>query len=323
MAYTVDEVSDLLGVPSPTLYRYLREYSIPHLRRSGKIYVPEESFDRIKEARELHKEGLGTESVRRRLREESNFDVEGLAERLDRISETLENLQWNLRSANEVSSAQALQTILARQNLLISAVSDLTRMLEDSLPTNGRGQNTAFGDLEEIAWNLPEQLEGRPETIENDLATDDESITEPLPTLTRPPTAPIGRRRFGTMARRRRRGALAILLVLLTSTALIAYATLSNGENSETSQEESSTPTQESASPQPEETTAESPDAARSGSAVYDEDTPLRYAAGGYQDSAPEQPLYQTQDATPGPPLQEQPVYQPQPDGAISAPRPQ
>ena len=126
------------------------------------------------------------------------------------------------------------------------------------------------------------------------------------------------------MARHRRRGALAILLVLLTSAALIAYATLSsNGENSETSQEESSTPTQESASPQPEETTAESPDAARSGSAVYDEDTPTRYAAGGYQGSASEQPLYQTQDATPGPPFQEQPVLQPQPDGAISAPRPQ
>ena len=54
MNHTVDEVSDLLGVPRPTLYCYLREYSIPHLRRSGKIYVPEESFERIKEVRELH-----------------------------------------------------------------------------------------------------------------------------------------------------------------------------------------------------------------------------------------------------------------------------
>ncbi|MCA1717676.1 MAG: helix-turn-helix domain-containing protein, partial [Actinobacteria bacterium] len=69
MIYTVDEVSDLLDIPRPTLYRYLREYSIPHVRRSGKISIPEESFDRIKEARELHREGLGTASVRRRLRE--------------------------------------------------------------------------------------------------------------------------------------------------------------------------------------------------------------------------------------------------------------
>src|ERR671914_392607 len=67
--YTVDDVSDLLGIPRPTLYRYLREYSIPHLRRSGRISIPEESFERIREARDLHKEGLGTGSVRRLLRE--------------------------------------------------------------------------------------------------------------------------------------------------------------------------------------------------------------------------------------------------------------
>ena len=67
MLYSVDEVSDRLGIPRPTLYRYLREYSIPHLRRTGKISIPEESFELIREARELHREGLGTESVRRRL----------------------------------------------------------------------------------------------------------------------------------------------------------------------------------------------------------------------------------------------------------------
>ena len=56
--YTVDDVSDLLGIPRPTLYRYLREYSIPHLRQGGRIRIPEDSFDRIREARDLHKEGL-------------------------------------------------------------------------------------------------------------------------------------------------------------------------------------------------------------------------------------------------------------------------
>src|SRR5215217_9516494 len=93
LIYTVEEVSDLLGIPRPTLYRYLREYSIPHLRRSGKISIPEESFDRIREARDLHKEGLGTESVRRRLQEEDGLDVEELAERLDRLSGALERLR--------------------------------------------------------------------------------------------------------------------------------------------------------------------------------------------------------------------------------------
>src|SRR3712207_8990126 len=59
--YTVDDVSDLLGIPRPTLYRYLREYSIPHLRQGGRIRIPEDSFDRIREARDLHKEGLRSE----------------------------------------------------------------------------------------------------------------------------------------------------------------------------------------------------------------------------------------------------------------------
>ena len=73
--YTVDEVSGLLGIPRPTLYRYLREYSIPHLRQAGRISIPEDSFDRIREARDLHKEGLGTGSVRRQLREGSAPDA--------------------------------------------------------------------------------------------------------------------------------------------------------------------------------------------------------------------------------------------------------
>src|SRR4028118_304285 len=57
--YTVDDVSDLLGIPRPTLYRYLREYSIPHLRQGGRIRIPEDSFDRITEARDTPKEGRG------------------------------------------------------------------------------------------------------------------------------------------------------------------------------------------------------------------------------------------------------------------------
>src|SRR5919199_2851797 len=85
--YTVDEVSDLLGIPRPTLYRYLREYSIPHLRKAGRISIPEDSFDRIREARDLHKEGLSTESVRRQLREGAG----GLDRTLDRLHQTLES----------------------------------------------------------------------------------------------------------------------------------------------------------------------------------------------------------------------------------------
>ena len=140
MSHTVDELSELLDVPRPTLYHYLKEYSIPHVRRSGKIYVPDESFDRIKEVRELHKEGLGTESVRRRLQgDRSELDDE-LAQQLDRISGTLENLQMNLKTANGESFTQTLQIISVQQNVLISAVFDLTEMLENLLGTKGRSR---------------------------------------------------------------------------------------------------------------------------------------------------------------------------------------
>ena len=140
MSHTVDEVSELLDVPRPTLYRYLKEYSIPHVRRSGKIDVPDESFDRIKEVRELHKEGLATESVRRRLQgDRSELDDE-LAQQLDRISGTLKNLQMNLKMANGESFAQTLQTISVQQNVLISAVFDLTEMLENLLGTKRRSR---------------------------------------------------------------------------------------------------------------------------------------------------------------------------------------
>jgi excisionase family DNA binding protein len=166
LIYTVDEVSDLLDIPRPTLYRYLREYSIPHVRRSGKISIPEESFDRIKEARELHREGLGTASVRRRLREGNHpVDAEELMERLDRISGTLEDLQGDLRPANGASSTsqETLRTVLKKQDLLISAVSTLTERMESLLSANDRSRMVAPDRLEaygeKSSFERPERLQ--------------------------------------------------------------------------------------------------------------------------------------------------------------------
>ena len=115
--YTVDDVSDLLGIPRPTLYRYLREYSIPHLRQGGRIRIPEDSFDRIREARDLHKEGLGTETVRRQLREGGGPDTGELDRRLNKLHDTLEDLRGDLKgkpATGEVALSPVLQTILAR-----------------------------------------------------------------------------------------------------------------------------------------------------------------------------------------------------------------
>ena len=169
MVYSVDEVSDRLDIPRPTLYRYLREYSIPHLRQAGKISIPEESFDQIREARALHREGLGTESVRRKLREENDLvDVEELADRLDWLSGALERLREDLKPANGAPGTQedALQTLHEKQDTLISGVSRLHRMVEELSNAERRLQRKilqgeASGSLEGIGE--PEVIYGQSE----------------------------------------------------------------------------------------------------------------------------------------------------------------
>lgn len=147
MVYSVDEVSERLGIPRPTLYRYLREYSIPHLRQAGKISIPEESLDRIREARELHREGLGTESVRRRLWEKDNVEVEELAERLDRLSGAIERLREDLLEpvrGRTNAQREALQTLHEKQDALLSEVSRLKEMVQELSRADSGLEREAF-----------------------------------------------------------------------------------------------------------------------------------------------------------------------------------
>jgi excisionase family DNA binding protein len=226
LIYTVEEVSDMLGIPRPTLYRYLREYSIPHLRKSGKISIPEDSFDRIREARDLHKEGLGTESVRRALREGGNGgpDTGEIKERIERLSESLEKLKRNGSAADEVLSSQAMRTMLARQSLIMSAMFNLTEMVEELLLASGKPRKTVFeeveGEIREVT--LPHRA-GRLRTRGAVPA-----VAKPK-TLPRSSDAPVTRaERFGSLARRRRRTALTLLSALLVGvTLLLALPTLS------------------------------------------------------------------------------------------------
>jgi excisionase family DNA binding protein len=221
--YTVDEVSDLLGIPRPTLYRYLREYSIPHLRRSGRISIPEDSFDRIREARDLHKEGLGTESVRRQLREGRGPDTVELDRRLDHLHETLEDLRGNLRerpATDEVALSPTLRTILARQSLLISAMFNLTGMVEDLLLASGKPRKPLFEDVRAgLQEPLPESPAGDRLAIRAAVPTTAASVSATVPD---PKTPAFSNRsaNFGTLGQRRRRGALALLSVLLVGLCL-------------------------------------------------------------------------------------------------------
>jgi hypothetical protein len=194
----------------------LREYAIPHLRQSGRISIPEESFERIREARDLHKEGLGTESVRRLLREGSGPDAGNLQERLDQLSESLEGLRAK-PAPDEMLPSHALRTILARQNLLISAMFDLTEMVEELLLASGKPRKALFEDVEGEIREVTPPLErdARPQLIKTSkgVPASTKSVLETLPESM---DLPARRTRFGALARRRRRGVLVVLSVLVT-----------------------------------------------------------------------------------------------------------
>jgi hypothetical protein len=187
----------------------LREYSIPHLRQAGRISIPEDSFDRIREARDLHREGLGTETVRRQLREGSVPDSGELDRRLDTLHRTVEDLR------EDVSFSPTQQTILARQSLLMSAVFNLTEMVEQLLLASGKPRKRIYQDIETNEVLPERKVQARPE-IPGEVAPGTETI---------PSTLVVRSTDFGALRRRRRRGVLTILAVLALAASL-AWATM-------------------------------------------------------------------------------------------------
>src|SRR5215208_3508323 len=218
LIYTVEEVSDLLGIPRPTLYRYLREYSIPHLRKSGKISIPEESFNRIREARDLHKEGLGTESVRRTLREGST-DTGEIKERIERLSESLESLRGNGSAADEALSSRAMRTVLARQSLMMSAMFNLTEMVEELLLASGKPRKAVFEEVEGEIREVGRPRSGRAVPARTDPSP--KGLPAALPAV-RPD-------RFGSLARRRRTFLALLATLLVGAILLLVLPTLGAG----------------------------------------------------------------------------------------------
>ncbi|WP_166174786.1 PASTA domain-containing protein [Rubrobacter tropicus] len=238
--YSVDEVSDLLGIPRPTLYRYLREYSIPHLRRGGRIQIPEDSFDRIREARDLHKEGLGTDSVRRQLREGGGPDTEDIDRRLDSLHDTLEDLRGELRerpATGEVALSPALQTVLARQSLMLSAMFNLTGMVEDLLLANSRPRRRTVQRIEgDRAISITIAAEERNE-LSGTVVAEQVPVREAESPPLLPPTVPEPPARFGALARRRRRSVLALLCAAALALLLVLFLpALGGGETAATDQ---------------------------------------------------------------------------------------
>jgi DNA-binding transcriptional MerR regulator len=228
--YTVDEVSGLLDIPRPTLYRYLREYAIPHLRRAGRISIPEDSFDCIREARDLHKDGLGTESVRRQLRESSGE----LDRKLDGLHQTLESLRGDIRerpARDEVAFYPTLRTILARQSLLMSAMFNLTEMMEDLLLASRKPRKRFSEDLG-IGYALPEPQARERLVIPGRIPSTTPAITSAVQSSAGRQLA-IRSNDFGALGRRRRRGILTILaaLLLVACLAWAAWALIGAGND--------------------------------------------------------------------------------------------
>lgn len=229
MIYTVDEVSVELDIPRPTVYRYLKEYSIPFSRRSGRIFVPEESVGWVRKVRELHDGGFGVEAIRTRLRQGEDTELSRVTERLDKLTEALEGTKLEagraIEPAHSSHDAHALRMVLARQSLLISAISNLAEMMGDLMASNGLPRRAVL--------DYPEMEQGHDRLS---LPTrHDRNLMAPAgrgaPIVTasgalarRPATLPsdTSHDKFGTLARRRR-AMLASSVVALVLLAVLIW----------------------------------------------------------------------------------------------------
>ena len=231
MVYTVDEVSVDLGIPRPTVYRYLKEYSIPFTRRSGRIFVPEESVGKIRTVRGLHDGGFGTEAIRNKLSQGEGPDLSSVTQRLDGIAEALESMSQEPKRSVELArvspDAHALRMVLARQTLLISAVANLSEMMGDLMAVNGLPRRSVLDHAEVHHLRGPLRTSDRyGRTIEAPVAHD-RSGSAGGDLVRRPAVLPsdISRDKFGTLARRRR-ATLASSVVVLALLAVLMWQVL-------------------------------------------------------------------------------------------------
>ena len=156
----------------------------------------------------------------------SSPDAGELTQRLDHLHESLENLQGSVRERPSTEEAAlpspTLRTILARQSLLISAVFNLTEMVEELLLASGKPRKVVFGDVEdEVRKRAPltEQTESRRLETPVEIPAAMQSTPEARRrSLTR--GTPTRGERFGSLRQRRRRVALAFLSALVVGAVL-------------------------------------------------------------------------------------------------------
>ncbi len=161
---------------------------------------------------------MGTGSVRRQLREGVGQNVRELKDRLDQLSENLEGLRSKERPATkEVLPSHAIRTILARQNLLISAMFNLTEMVEELLIASGKPRKAVFDDVEDEIQEVAHERSRRRQLETPEGAP---AVTEPTGESCYPGRmnlyfTSVPGARFGSLTRRRRRGLMGILSTLM------------------------------------------------------------------------------------------------------------
>jgi len=133
-----------------------------------------------------------------------------------------------------VALSPVLQTILARQSLMLSAMFNLTGMVEDLLLNNGKTRKRPVARVEEgLVHSVPLQAEERGR-IPGVLVAEPVAVRD-AETPAIPPPASRLPSRFGSLGRRRRRGTLAVLSALLLGLLLVFFLPTLNEDETATS----------------------------------------------------------------------------------------
>ena len=152
------------------------------------------------------------------------MEISDVAQRLDRLAEALESSRLEARRPIEPArtspDAHAMRTVLARQSLLISAVSNLAEMVGDLMAVNGLPRRAVldYPATEHELLPLPDRR-GRSLSTLRDHG--ESNIVLRSTPIRRPgtPSPNIPREKFGTLARRRR-------AVLASSLVAVVFLTI-------------------------------------------------------------------------------------------------
>ena len=122
---------------------------------------------------------------------------------------------------------------------MLSAMFNLTGMVEDLLLNNGKGRKRPVARADEgLVHTVPLRVEGRRGQISGTVAAEPVAVREAEAPVVTSPVRDLPPGKFGSLGRRRRHGALAVLSALLLGLLLVLFLpTLNRDETSAASQD--------------------------------------------------------------------------------------